>query len=75
VPSAVRQGFEISLQASRLVRGFRSWIDALIKRRSMARDVLGSTRCIILLGDDAGRGEIDAFPNAGARDGHRRSGV
>jgi hypothetical protein len=75
VPSAVRQGFEISLQTSRLVRGFRSWIDRLVNRRSMARDVLGSTRCIILLGDNAGRGEFDAFPNAGARDGHRRSGV
>jgi hypothetical protein len=75
VPSAVRQGFEISLKTSRLVRGFRSWIDGLVNRRSMARDVLGSARCIILLGDHAGRGEIDAFPNAGARDGHRRSGV
>jgi hypothetical protein len=44
----MRRGFEISLQTSRVVRPFRSSIGSLSNRRSMARDVLGNTRRIVL---------------------------
>jgi hypothetical protein len=41
----------------------------------MARDVLGNTRCIVLVGVVRLEEKIDALPNAGARDGNRRISV
>jgi hypothetical protein len=75
VPSAVRRSFEISLQTSRVVRAFPSSIDRLCNCRTMARDVLGLHPPHYPRRGYAARGVIDAFPNAGARDGHQRSGV